>query len=154
MSCAGPSAKQSPQACTVFLLHCLGPSGCSLVCIGPAQPRPSDLISRSGPALFVTTLSRLSAMYAQQNYNHPSNLRPQHTQARPSSAAPVYAGSGSRHGHHGHHQGAYQQPPGPPPGGDPQLYQYFSAVDQDRSGSISVTELQSALVNVSVTRTL
>ncbi|KAJ7093231.1 hypothetical protein C8R44DRAFT_402144 [Mycena epipterygia] len=87
-------------------------------------------------------------MYAQQNYNHPSNLRPQHTQARPSSAAPIYAGSGSRHGHHQ----AYQQPPGPPPGGDPQLYQYFSAVDQDRSGSISVTELQSALVNGNWTR--
>ncbi|KAG6832689.1 hypothetical protein H0H92_012261 [Tricholoma furcatifolium] len=44
----------------------------------------------------------------------------------------------------------YPPPPqqyGPPPGGDPQLWQWFSAVDSDRSGSISVTELQSALVN-------
>ncbi|KAJ7470285.1 hypothetical protein FB451DRAFT_331373 [Mycena latifolia] len=85
-------------------------------------------------------------MYQQQNYNHPSNLRPQHSQARPSSGAPIYASSGSRHGQHG----AYQQPP--PPAGDPQLYQYFSAVDQDRSGSITVTELQSALVNGNWTR--
>lgn len=38
------------------------------------------------------------------------------------------------------------QPP-PPPGADPQLWQWFSSVDEDRSGSITVTELQSALVN-------
>ena len=38
-------------------------------------------------------------------------------------------------------------PPGPPPGADPQLWQWFSAVDTDRSGAISVTELQAALVN-------
>ncbi|KAJ7771701.1 hypothetical protein B0H16DRAFT_1714917 [Mycena metata] len=83
-------------------------------------------------------------MYAQQqNYQqHPANMRPQHhSQARPHSAAPIYANSGSRHGHHQ----SYQQPP--PQQGDPQLYQFFSAVDQDRSGSISVTELQAALVN-------
>jgi hypothetical protein len=36
---------------------------------------------------------------------------------------------------------------GPPPGSDPQLWQWFTAVDTDRSGSISVAELQSALVN-------
>ncbi|KAI0748010.1 hypothetical protein C8Q80DRAFT_1169586 [Daedaleopsis nitida] len=30
---------------------------------------------------------------------------------------------------------------------DPQLWQWFSAVDTDRSGAISVTELQAALVN-------
>ncbi|KAJ7724063.1 hypothetical protein DFH07DRAFT_855230 [Mycena maculata] len=77
-------------------------------------------------------------MYAQQQYNHPANMRPHHSQSRPTSAAPIYAGQG-------YQQQGYQQ--GPPPGGDPQLYQYFSAVDQDRSGSISVTELQSALVN-------
>ncbi|KAJ7184260.1 hypothetical protein C8R46DRAFT_455452 [Mycena filopes] len=84
-------------------------------------------------------------MYAQQqNYQqHPANMRPHHSQARPQSAAPpIYANSGSRHGHHQ----SYQAPP-PQQAGDPQLYQYFSAVDQDRSGSISVTELQSALVN-------
>jgi peflin len=36
---------------------------------------------------------------------------------------------------------------GPPQGADPQLWQYFSAVDADHSGSISVNELQTALVN-------
>ncbi|KAI0313080.1 EF-hand [Amylostereum chailletii] len=35
----------------------------------------------------------------------------------------------------------------PPVGADPQLWQWFSAVDVDRSGAISVTELQAALVN-------
>ncbi|KAJ8093179.1 hypothetical protein PM082_020664 [Marasmius tenuissimus] len=39
------------------------------------------------------------------------------------------------------------QPYGPPPGVDPQLWQYFNTVDTDRSGSISVHELQQALVN-------
>ncbi|KAF9262141.1 apoptosis-linked protein [Marasmius fiardii PR-910] len=34
-----------------------------------------------------------------------------------------------------------------PPGADPQLWQYFSNVDTDRSGSITVNELQQALVN-------
>ncbi|KAH9961207.1 EF-hand [Lactifluus volemus] len=37
--------------------------------------------------------------------------------------------------------------PGPPAGADPQLWQWFTAVDSDRSGSISVSELQAALVN-------
>jgi len=36
---------------------------------------------------------------------------------------------------------------GPPPGADPQLWQWFSAVDADRSNSISALELQQALVN-------
>ncbi|KAJ7168236.1 hypothetical protein C8R43DRAFT_1121414 [Mycena crocata] len=85
-------------------------------------------------------------MYAQQSYNHPSNLRPHHSQSRPTGGAPAYTNHGSRHSQH---QGGYQQPP---PQGDPQLYQYFSTVDQDRSGSISVTELQSALVNGNWTR--
>lgn len=35
----------------------------------------------------------------------------------------------------------------PPPGADPQLWQWFSAVDTDHSGSITAVELQSALVN-------
>ncbi|KAF7353624.1 EF-hand domain-containing protein [Mycena venus] len=86
-------------------------------------------------------------MYAQQNYNHPQNMRPHHhSQARPQSGAPpIYAqnSTSSRHSHQ-----SYQAPPPQ----DPQLYQYFSAVDQDRSGSISVVELQSALVNGNWTR--
>ncbi len=36
---------------------------------------------------------------------------------------------------------------GPPPGADPQLWQWFSSVDTDRSGAITANELQSALVN-------
>ncbi|THG99628.1 hypothetical protein EW026_g2732 [Hermanssonia centrifuga] len=43
-------------------------------------------------------------------------------------------------------------PAGPPAGADPQLWQWFTAVDVDRSGSISVTELQAALVNVPYSR--
>lgn len=38
-------------------------------------------------------------------------------------------------------------PPPPPPGADPQLWQWFTAVDTDKSGAITVTELQAALVN-------
>ncbi|KAJ7871410.1 hypothetical protein B0H14DRAFT_2723970 [Mycena olivaceomarginata] len=86
---------------------------------------------RSVSVTSLLPLVPISVMYAQQNYNHPQNMRPHHSQSRPHS--------------HGHHQ-SYQAPP--PPAGDPQLYQYFSAVDQDKSGSISVPELQSALVNV------
>lgn len=36
---------------------------------------------------------------------------------------------------------------GPPPGADPQLWEWFSTVDADRSGSIDANELQAALVN-------
>ncbi|KAH9053921.1 hypothetical protein EDB87DRAFT_1648679 [Lactarius vividus] len=35
----------------------------------------------------------------------------------------------------------------PPPGADPQLWSWFSAVDVDRSGHISAAELQRALIN-------
>ncbi|KAI9059895.1 EF-hand [Trametes sanguinea] len=38
-------------------------------------------------------------------------------------------------------------PSGPPPGADPQLWSWFTAVDTDRSGHISVHELQKALIN-------
>ncbi|KAF9494146.1 EF-hand [Pleurotus eryngii] len=45
--------------------------------------------------------------------------------------------------------GGFQQPPpqGPPPGADPQLWQWFSSVDTDRSGHISAQELERALIN-------
>lgn len=49
--------------------------------------------------------------------------------------------------HHEHHRGrshSYH------PGEDPQLRQWFNAVDSDRSGTLSVTELQNALVNGTV----
>jgi hypothetical protein len=41
----------------------------------------------------------------------------------------------------------YSHQQGPPAGSDPQLWQWFCAVDTDRSGALSVTELQDALVN-------
>ncbi|XP_076459897.1 programmed cell death protein 6-like isoform X1 [Babylonia areolata] len=42
--------------------------------------------------------------------------------------------------------GGYGPPP-PPPGVSPDLWGWFQAVDQDRSGSISASELQQALMN-------
>ena len=67
----------------------------------------------------------------------------------------------SQHAHHpspapdpryGHRQSVnygpgYHHPHGPPQGADPQLWQWFVNVDRDRSGSITVDELQNALVN-------
>ena len=47
----------------------------------------------------------------------------------------------------GHYGGLPHQLQYGPPGTDPQLWQYFASVDTDRSGSIDVNELQSALVN-------
>lgn len=77
-----------------------------------------------------------SQSYGQQNHYH-TNIH---------SAPPAQYPQHSRHGYQqGGHRDHYQQ--GPPPGVDPQLWQWFSAVDSDRSGSISVTELQTALIN-------
>jgi len=39
------------------------------------------------------------------------------------------------------------QDPVPPHGADPQLWSWFNSVDKDRSGSISASELQRALIN-------
>jgi len=63
-----------------------------------------------------------------------------------------YQGGGGYQGHQGGggYPGYAPPPPpqrGPPAGADPELWHWFSAVDTDRSGSITVTELQSALVN-------
>ncbi|KAF6767209.1 EF-hand domain pair [Kalmanozyma brasiliensis GHG001] len=41
----------------------------------------------------------------------------------------------------------YNSSTGPPPGADPQLWQWFIAVDRDRSGQINAQELSQALVN-------
>ncbi|KAH9485857.1 Programmed cell death protein 6 [Psilocybe cubensis] len=38
-------------------------------------------------------------------------------------------------------------PRGAPPGADPQLWNWFSTVDTDRSGAITATELERALIN-------
>ncbi|OCH95500.1 EF-hand protein [Obba rivulosa] len=77
------------------------------------------------------------------------SLRYSSSQHRPghqyrSSPAPISPSTsyGSAAGY-----GGYRPQPGPPPGADPQLWQWFSAVDLDHSGAITVNELQSALVN-------
>lgn len=74
----------------------------------------------------------------------------------------MYGGPNYGGGYHHHTQSssrpAYQNPNqfgggfsgGPSYNADPQLLQWFNAVDTDRSGSISVAELQAALVNGSV----
>jgi len=53
--------------------------------------------------------------------------------------------------HAGYHGGGFSAPPGrgggPPAGADPQLWQWFSTVDTDRSGAITVNELERALIN-------
>ncbi len=78
-----------------------------------------------------------SASYHQANRH--SAYQPQVPPPRPLGQAATYGGYG------------YAQRPspprGPPANADPQLWQWFSAVDTDRSGAISVTELQAALVN-------
>ncbi|KAF8136147.1 EF-hand [Boletus edulis] len=48
------------------------------------------------------------------------------------------------HSHHHHHTGSGYVTP---VGADPQLWQYFSAVDTNRSGALSINELQHALHN-------
>jgi len=47
----------------------------------------------------------------------------------------------------GYAGGFQAPPPGSPPGADPQIYQWFTSVDSDRSGAISAPELQTALRN-------
>ncbi|KAJ3152098.1 hypothetical protein HDU86_005943 [Geranomyces michiganensis] len=53
------------------------------------------------------------------------------------AAAPMYGGGGGRQ----------NLPPQKPPNADPQLWQWYTAVDADRSGQISPPELQQALIN-------
>jgi len=53
------------------------------------------------------------------------------------SAAPAYSGGFAA-------QGGNR---GAPPGADPTLWNWFSAVDTDRSGAITATELERALIN-------
>jgi len=69
-----------------------------------------------------------------------SQSRPQQQYFVPNSAR----ASGGQYGGQSYQP---QYASGPPPGTDPQLWQYFTSVDTDRSGSIDVNELQSALVN-------
>ncbi|PFH50069.1 hypothetical protein AMATHDRAFT_61829 [Amanita thiersii Skay4041] len=53
-----------------------------------------------------------------------------------------------RHSHHRHGSSVSV----PPPGADPQMWQWFAAVDTDRSGYITANELQTALINANGTR--
>ncbi|KAI8998743.1 hypothetical protein BD414DRAFT_132033 [Trametes punicea] len=86
-------------------------------------------------------------------YGAPQRYPSQATQYRPSPAPPQRP-AGNQYAAQGYYgqQAGYSASAGPPPGADPQLWQWFSAVDTDRSGAISVTELQAALVNGNWTR--
>jgi len=63
-----------------------------------------------------------------------------------------YAGGGQQSSYGGAAQGygrpqVFNASTGPPPGADPQLWQWFIAVDRDHSGQINAQELSQALVN-------
>lgn len=61
---------------------------------------------------------------------------------------PNYTHRSHSHSHsHSYPRSSSVYQPGVPVEADPQLWQYFSAVDTNRSGALSVTELQNALVN-------
>ncbi|KAG7091386.1 hypothetical protein E1B28_010424 [Marasmius oreades] len=60
---------------------------------------------------------------------------------------PGGGGYGGPPGYGGGQSQGYGAPAGPPPGADPQLWNWFSAVDVDRSGHITADELQRALIN-------
>ncbi|XP_006460581.1 hypothetical protein AGABI2DRAFT_192241 [Agaricus bisporus var. bisporus H97] len=59
---------------------------------------------------------------------------------------PPGAGYGGASGYGGGFS-APQQSHGPPPGADPQLWNWFTAVDTDRSNHITAPELERALIN-------
>ncbi|XP_019618811.1 PREDICTED: peflin-like [Branchiostoma belcheri] len=84
---------------------------------------------------------------------YPGGAPPPQYGAPPPGGQPGYAGGYQQPGYGG--QPGYGAAPGfasapgygPPPGVDPNVYQWFIAVDRDRSGKISATELQQALTN-------
>jgi len=84
-------------------------------------------LRQSSSSFFLTLVKMYHSGYGQQSYH-----------------APPPSGYVNRNQSTTSHTNRYH---GPPPGADPQLWQWFSNVDVDRSGSITVTELQSALVN-------
>ncbi|KAI8887662.1 EF-hand [Backusella circina FSU 941] len=59
----------------------------------------------------------------------------------------AYSPQQQHHGGYGGYNNRPGQPQGCPPGADPQLWSWFTAVDTDHSGQLSVDELQRALVN-------
>jgi len=87
-------------------------------------------------------------------HHHRASFRQSHTPTPGYNQG--YGGYASPPPHGGASYPGYSpQPPpsrGPPHGADPELWQWFSMVDTDRSGSITVTELQSALVNGNLTK--
>ncbi|KAF7311553.1 EF-hand [Mycena kentingensis (nom. inval.)] len=78
----------------------------------------------------------------------PQHPQPHYSQSQPQGAYYAQAPHNHTHTHaHAHHQA--RPAPGPAviaPIHDP-LWQYFTAVDKDRSGNISLAELHAALVN-------
>ena len=78
-------------------------------------------------------------MYSNPNYGGGGSLHHTSSASSRRGYTPSYSNQTNQTG--------YSYSPGPPQGADPQLWQWFSAVDTDRSGSISVNELQAALVN-------
>ncbi|KAF8894463.1 hypothetical protein BD779DRAFT_840029 [Infundibulicybe gibba] len=78
-------------------------------------------------------------MYAAPNYGQSNNYY-----NGPQSYTPSQ-GYGHSNQHNANKYSHHQS--GPPPGVDPQLWQWFHAVDSDRSGAITVHELQTALIN-------
>lgn len=136
---------------------------CSFISSGP-EARPDALpLSPAGLTRISfshTPTSPLFPATLNLSMHHRASYRQSHTPAH--TPAPAYNQQGyggyasppppAAHGGGGGYPGysPHQQPPpqrGPPPGADPELWHWFSAVDTDRSGSITVTELQSALVN-------
>lgn len=86
-------------------------------------------------------------MYHRQSHRQSHTPTPGYNQGYRGYASPPPPAAG--------YPGYAPQPPpprGPPAGADPELWHWFSAVDADRSGSITVTELQSALVNGNFTK--
>lgn len=82
------------------------------------------------------------------SYAPSPGLHHSHSSAsRYSRSTPAPGGYGQQAPGYGAPYQQQQQHYGPPAGADPQLWQWFNAVDADRSGAISVNELQSALVN-------
>ncbi|KAH9854116.1 hypothetical protein C2E23DRAFT_83898 [Lenzites betulinus] len=88
----------------------------------------------------------MSLRYGAPPQRYPSQASQYRPSAAPQARPPSSQYGAAAPGYYS--QGAYAAPGGgAPPGADPQLWQWFSAVDTDRSGAISVTELQAALVN-------
>jgi len=85
-----------------------------------------------------------------QSVPNPVRRRSSFNAGLPAQILPTYTGRNSGYPDQVQYPSAsglgYGAPP-PPPGADPVLWAWFTAVDTDQSGSIHVDELQRALVN-------